>query len=304
MTTQNNPVAQSVHDRLRRIAADRKEDFNALLSRYGVERFLYRLTRTRHGKQFVLKGAMLFVLWFDRLHRPTRDLDLLGTGEITEETLRTIFTDACQFRVRADGLVFDPASMTVQEIRENQVYQGLRTKIKGRLGNARVDVQIDVGIGDAITPESIATDYPTLLDLPAPHLKVYPTETVVAEKLETMVQLGLRNSRMKDFFDIWLLAESFEFDGPTLAEAVRRTFELRQTQLEREPIFLTKTFEMNTSLEVQWKAFVRRGHLSEAPTEWPEVLARIRAFLQPIVSTLAEKQEFNMRWLARGPWRP
>lgn len=154
MTTQNNPVAQSVHDRLRRIAADRKEDFNALLSRYGVERFLYRLTRTRHGKQFVLKGAMLFVLWFDRLHRPTRDLDLLGTGEITEETLRTIFTDACQFRVRADGLVFDPASMTVQEIRENQVYQGLRTKIKGRLGNARVDVQIDVGIGDAITPES------------------------------------------------------------------------------------------------------------------------------------------------------
>jgi hypothetical protein len=229
MTPPNDPVAQSVHDRLLNLTAERREDFNRVLARYGIERLMYRLTKTRHGKRFVLKGAMLFLLWLDRPHRPTRDLDLLGSGEITESTLRAIFTDVCQARVKPDGLTFDPDSITVQEIRENQVYQGLRVKVRGRLGNARVDVQIDVGTGDIITPTPVEIDYPTLLDLPAPHLKTYPKETVVAEKLEAMIQLGLRNSRMKDFFDLWLMARHFEFDGPTLAESIRRTCERRQT---------------------------------------------------------------------------
>lgn len=158
MTRKNNPIVQSVHDRLRKIAADRKEDFNALLARYAVERLLYRLTRTLHGKRFVLKGAMLFILWFDRLHRPTRDLDLLGSGEITEETLRAIFTDVCRARVQADGLEFDPDSITVEDIRENQAYHGLRVRIRGKLGNARVGVQIDVGVGGIITPPPTPID--------------------------------------------------------------------------------------------------------------------------------------------------
>ncbi len=304
MTSQKHPVAQSIHDRLRGVAAERKEDFNALLSRYTVERFLYRLTRTRHGKRFVLKGAMLFTLWLNRLHRPTRDLDLLGSGEITTETLRAIFADVCQARVQADGLEFDPASITAQEIRENQVYQGLRARVRGRLGNARVDVQIDVGIGDAITPEPIDTDYPTLLDLPAPHLKAYPSETVVAEKLDAMVQLGLRNSRMKDFFDIWLLAGNLDFDGRTLAKAVQRTFERRQTPLEPAPVCLTDTFALDSSKGVQWKAFIRRSRLSDAPAEFPRVIEQVRVFLQPVVSTLAAGREFNMRWPPQGPWQP
>lgn len=302
MTPRKNPVAQSVHDRLHTIAVDRKEEFNALLSRYGVERFLYRLIQSRHGKRFVLKGAMLFVLWFDRLHRQTRDLDLLGSGEITEETLRAIFTDVCQMKVHPDGLEFDPASITIREIREGQVYQGLRVKVRGRLGNARVEVQIDVGVGDAITPEPIEVDFPTLLDLPAPHLKAYPSETVVAEKLDAMVQLGLRNSRMKDFFDIWLLAGNFHFDGRTLAEAVRRTFERRQTRLEPDPICLTETFATDASKVVQWKAFIQRSRLSDTPEEFSGIIENVRSFLRPMVSALAAGRDFDLRWPPGGPW--
>jgi len=303
MTWRDDPAAQSVHDRLRRLAADRREDFNALLARYGNERFLYRLSRTRHSKRFVLKGAMLFIVWLNRLHRPTRDLDLLGTGEITEATLREIFTDVCQARVKADGLAFDPASIAVREIRENQVYQGLRVKVRGRLGNARIDIQIDVGIGDSITPAPIEVDYPTLLDLPAPRIQTYPTETVVAEKLDAMVQLGLRNSRMRDFFDLWLMSQTFDFDGLILAEAIRRTFVRRQTALAAEPVCFTDAFAQDAAKHTQWRAFLRRSRLSDAPTEFPQVAEQVRAFLHPVIAALMGNTPFAQRWRPGGPWK-
>jgi len=303
MTWRDDPVAQSVHDRLRRLAADRREDFNALLARYGNERFLYRLSRTRHSKRFVLKGAMLFIVWLNRLHRPTRDLDLLGLGEITEATLREVFTDVCQTRVKSDGLAFDPDSIAVQEIRENQVYQGLRVKVRGRLGTARVDIQVDVGTGDAITPDPIEADYPTLLDLPAPRLQTYPTETVVAEKLDAMVQLGLRNSRMRDFFDLWLMARTFDFDGATLAEAIRQTFARRRTALALEPACFTDAFAQDSAKQTQWRAFLRRSRLSDAPSDFPEVVEQVRAFLHPAVIALAEATRFVQRWRPGGPWK-
>jgi len=303
MTPPNDPVAQSVHDRLLKRANERREDFNNVLTRYGVERFLYRLTRTRHGKRFVLKGAMLFVLWLDRPHRPTRDLDLLGSGEITESTLRAIFTDVCQARVKPDGLTFDSDSITVQEIRENQVYQGLRVKIRGRLGNAHIDVQIDVGIGDIITPAPVEVDYPTLLDLPSPHLKTYPKETVVAEKLDAMIQLGLRNSRMKDFYDLWLMARHFEFDGPTLTESIRLTCERRQTQVTADAACFSESYAHNPTKQVQWKAFLSRGRLTDAPQDFEQVMEQIRAFLQPVVITLNDGKPYNRQWPSGGPWR-
>jgi len=303
MTWRDDPVAQSVHDRLRRLAADRREDFNALLARYGNERFLYRLSRTRHSKRFVLKGAMLFIVWLNRLHRPTRDLDLLGTGEITEGTLREIFTDVCQAHVKADGLAFDPASISVQEIRENQLYQGLRVKVRGRLGNARIDIQIDVGIGDTITPDPIEADYPTLLDFPAPRLRTYPIETVVAEKLDAMVQLGLRNSRMRDFFDLWLMSRSFDFDGPVLTEAVRRTFTRRQTALVPDPVCFTNAFAQDAAKHTQWRAFLRRSRLSDAPTDFAQIAEQVRTFLHPVIVALAAGTRFAQRWRPGGPWR-
>jgi predicted nucleotidyltransferase component of viral defense system len=293
-----------VHDRLLSIAADRREDFNSVLARYVAERFLYRLTRTRHGKRFVLKGAMLFILWLGRLDRPTRDLDLLGSGEISEETLRTIFTDVCRARVRSDGLEFDEGSITVREIRENQVYQGFRVKVRGRLGNARVGVHVDVGVGDAVTPEPTETDYPTLLDLPSPRLKTYPRETVVAEKLNAMVQLGLRNSRMKDFFDLWLMSKSFAFDGIMLAESIRRTFERRQTLLETQSVCFQDAFARDTSKQTQWKALVQRGHLVDVPNEFRAVMEQIRRFLHPVIVACAERRDFDMQWPLGGPWQP
>ena len=247
---------------------------------------------------------MLFILWFGRLDRPTRDLDLLGSGEISEETLRAIFADVCCARVKSDGLEFDTDSITVQEIRENQVYQGLRVKIRGRLGNARVGVQVDVGVGDAITPEPTEMDYPTLLDLPSPRLKTYPRETVVSEKLNAMVQLGLRNSRMKDFFDLWLMSRSFEFDGIVLAESVRRTFDRRQTPLEPQPVCFQEAFGGDTSKQTQWKALIQRGRLMDVPNEFHAVMEQIRRFLHPVLIASAEHRVFDMQWPLGGPWQP
>lgn len=304
MTWRDDPVAQSVHHRLRRIAADRREDFNALLVLYANERFLYRLSRTRHSRRFVLKGAMMFIVWLNRLHRPTRDLDLLGIGEITEATLRKIFTQVCEARVKADGLTFDPASIVVQEIRENQVYQGLRVKLRGRLGNARIDIQVDVGTGDTITPNPIEADYPTLLELPAPRLRTYPIETVVAEKLDAMVQLGLRNSRMRDFFDLWLMSRSFDFDGPVLAEAIQRTFARRGTALATEPTCFTDAFAQDASKNTQWHAFLRRSRLSDTPTAFAQVVDQVRTFLQPVIVALVEGRRVPQRWRPGGPWQP
>lgn len=171
-----DPVARSVHDRLLKLATSRKEDFNAMLGRYGNERVLYRLTRTKHGKRFVLKGASLFVLWLGRVHRPTRDLDLLGLGKIDAAALKTIFEDVCRASVEPDGLKFDPASVTVGEIREGQEYQGLRVTLRGAMGTARLSVQMDVGLGDAITPTPEEATYPTLLEMPAPRMKAYPRD--------------------------------------------------------------------------------------------------------------------------------
>ena len=179
----SNPKAQSVRDRLARIAADRKEDFNLLLIRFASERFLYRLSKTEFVDRFVLKGASLFLIWADEPHRPTRDIDLLGFGLITEDEVRRIFSIVAQVDVESDGLEFDADGITVSEIREGEIYQGLQVKLPGVLGTARVSVQIDIGTGDIVTPAPEVTDYPTLLDFPAPRLKIYPPETVIAENL-------------------------------------------------------------------------------------------------------------------------
>ena len=303
MKPPKDPVAQSVFDRLKTLAVQRKEDFNSLLARYSNERFLYRLSRTEHAPRFVLKGAMLFVVWLNRLHRPTRDMDFLGYGEITEQNLRAVFTGICGLEAEPDGLVFDASSIEVEALRENQVYHGLRVKIAGKLGNARANIQIDVGIGDAVFPEPVEIDYPTLLNLPSPRLKIYPAETVVAEKLDAMLQLGLRNSRMKDFFDLWLISRTFTFDGVVLSEAVRRTTERRQTIVDDVPVCFTDEFVEDPSKQNQWKAFLRQGRLSEAPDNFTDAMAILRPFLQPLVTAVRSNSGFAMRWPAGGPWR-
>jgi predicted nucleotidyltransferase component of viral defense system len=224
-------VGASVRARLLQLAKRRGDDFQLLLTRYANERLLYRLTKSPHAGLFLLKGAALFTLWTGQAHRATRDVDLLGFGEPSVERLRAIFTEVVALDVDDDGVVFDASSLKVEPIREDQLYGGIRLVMIARITNAQVRLQVDVGFGDAVTPEAQSVEFPPLLDFPAPQLRAYPKETVVAEKLEALVQLGLANTRMKDFYDLVALSNLFEFEGQLLVDAISATFVRRGTTL-------------------------------------------------------------------------
>jgi predicted nucleotidyltransferase component of viral defense system len=226
----NGPdVGASVRARLLTIAKADGQDFNFVLTRYALERLLYRLGQSRYAERFLLKGALLFDLWFDIPHRPTRDIDLLGFGSAEPLIAERIFRELCSaVAVPEDGMHFQPETVRVQAIRKAANYGGLRVTLSGRLANARCPVQVDLGFGDAVTPGPETVDYPSLLkDLPSPRLKAYPRETVVSEKLQALVVLGIANSRMKDYFDLWVLSWHSTFDGATLTGAIDATFARR-----------------------------------------------------------------------------
>lgn len=216
-------IAASVRQRLLERSRQRGEDFQFILSRYASERLLYRLSVSPHREGFVLKGALLFLLWGGELHRPTRDLDLLGFGDSSVAALEKVFRELCATTVEDDGLVFVAESVVAGQIREDQEYGGVRVKLVAMLERAKIPMQVDIGFGDAITPAARWHNYPTLLDAPPPRLRTYPRETVVAEKLEAMVSLGMSNSRMKDFYDVAVLARQFDFDGARSAVSSRAT---------------------------------------------------------------------------------
>ena len=251
-------TAASVKQRLLNRARAKKEDFNLLLIKYALERVLYRIGQSQHRDVFVLKGALLFELWTDQTRRPTRDADFLSQGENTLERFQKIFEEICELNVADDGLRFDTASVKVGRIKEDQDYEGIRVTFLGYLEKGRLPVQIDIGFGDAITPEPVWTSYPTLLENPSPILLAYPRETVLAEKFEAMVKLGIANTRMKDFHDLNTLASLFPFSSPSLSEAIRRTFERRKTPLPQEalPTALTAEFYNDPTKQKQWEAFV------------------------------------------------
>jgi predicted nucleotidyltransferase component of viral defense system len=224
-------VAASVRQRLLNLARERGEDFGLVLTHYALERVMYRLSVSGHREQFVLKGAMLFALWGGDPHRPTRDLDLLGHGTIDTQRLEQIFREVISVEVEKDGLEFLTETVRGARIREDEEYEGVRVQLEARLATARIKVQIDVGFGDVMTPAPQEIEYPVLLDFPAPRLRTYPRETVVAEKFEALVKLGIANSRMKDFYDLWVMARDFEFEGALLSQAIKATFERRGTAL-------------------------------------------------------------------------
>jgi len=251
----------SVRQRLLNLATERKEDFGLVLTRYGLERFLYRLSVSPHRDSFVLKGALLLQLWTAETYRPTRDLDLLGRG-ISNIGYRKIFSEVCSQKVEDDGLMFLPDTIRVERIRDDEAYEGVRVRVEARLGDVRVPLQIDVGLGDAIVPASEELEYPTLLKFPAPKLHAYSKESVVAEKFEAMVKLGMANSRMKDFYDLWVLARRFEFESGILAAAIQATFETRRTTLPKSsPLALQADFYELPSKQTQWRAFLRKSGL-------------------------------------------
>lgn len=297
-------VSASVRARLLRLARERSEDFQLLLARYANERLLYRLASSPHSERFILKGATLFMLWTGKAHRATRDVDLLGFGDPTPEHLRRVFAEVLALDVGDDGVSFAGNSLDVGPIREDQEYGGIRVVTFAEIDSARVRIQVDVGYGDAVTPAPVIAEVPALLDFPAPRLRAYPRETVVAEKLEAMVQLGQANSRMKDFYDLVVLSRMFEFDGALLASAIRATFERRGTPLPTAlPVALTSAFADDPAKRMQWSAFARKSGADDVE-DLAVTVATITRFIVPPLRAAEGGVSWTSRWPAGGPWTP
>jgi predicted nucleotidyltransferase component of viral defense system len=294
----------SVHRRLLNISRETGTDPNYIWSRYAMERLLYRLSVSDHAGEFALKGAMLFMVWTGRTYRPTYDLDLLGFGEDSAERLTAVFKKLCAQKVEPDGLVFDAGSVKVESIRQDQAYQGQRVKLVAGLGKARITIQVDVGFGDVITPKAEEVAFPALLDFPAPRVRACTRETVVAEKLHALAVLGMANSRMKDFCDLYVLAGDFPFDGAVLVKAIKATFRRRRTQLPASaPLALTDDFAADGTKASQWGAFVRKSGLGKSMPGLPEAISRLREHLLPPLEAAAGRGPVPERWLPGGPWK-
>lgn len=295
--------AASAYARLKNIADTTDWTFMHLLVRYATERFLYRLSISPNAKQFVLKGGNLFVIWQEgQNYRPTIDSDLLCFGDAEPYHLEAVFRAVCQTEPSApDGMIYDVASIETSPIREDSEYGGTRILLNAHLGQARTRLQFDIGIGDAITPAPEMAEYPVLLNTnPAPLLKIYPMATAIAEKTEAMVSRGIVNSRMKDFYDIWLLSELFDHRYTTLAKAIRNTFERRGIQMPTEiPIAWTPVFSTNASKVTQWRAFIRKSKLDSAPSDFSVVIKRIADFLRP---ACFPPVRLPTKWIAGKGW--
>jgi predicted nucleotidyltransferase component of viral defense system len=296
-------LAASVRQRLENIAHSTGRPFQEVLQYYAMERFLYRLSQSSYADRFVLKGALMFNVWRAPTSRPTKDIDLLGRMESNVELLAEIMRDVCRQSVDPDGVAFDPGSVQGMLIKEDADYEGVRVTIRGSLENARIPMQIDIGFGDVMFPGPEVTDYPTILDYAAPRLRAYSRETAVAEKFEAMVKLGLLNSRMKDFYDIWLLSRQFDFAGAVLASAIQKTFAHRGTNVDTQPTAFTDVFADDPTKATQWHAFVRKSLLTEAPSDLATVVDAIAAFLAQPAAAVAEGRPFEATWNAPGPWR-
>jgi predicted nucleotidyltransferase component of viral defense system len=290
-------VGASVRARLLDRARAERSDFQILLTRYALERLLYRLSVSAHRDRFILKGAMLFVTWVADPFRPTRDLDLLAYGDNGADAIAETFRVICAGRVADDGVTFDVGALEAVPIREEAEYGGVRVRTTATIAGARIPIQVDVGFGDAVTPAPVEIDYPVLLNAPAPHLRAYPVETVVAEKFQALATLGMANSRLKDFYDLWLIAQTFELRQSVLADAVRRTFERRETALPIDtPAGLSDEFAAAWS--AQWRTFLTRERMAAAPDGFAAVIVDLRNFLMPLAGASTEERV----WTPGGPW--
>ena len=304
-TGKSKHLPVSVRQRLRNLRDKTGEDYQLLLTTYAVERLLYRLSQSEYADRFVLKGAMLFVALTGKPHRATRDLDLLGYGDASAEHIAQVFWQISTTSVESDGMVFDPESITVQAIREDQVYESQRVRLMARLDTAVFPITIDIGFGDVVTPDVKFVAFPSLLDFPEPQVLAYPPETVVAEKLQALVYLGMRNSRMKDFYDLYLMARTFSFEGPVLIEAIRATFTRRETNLPKDrPVALRAQFSEDPVKQTQWEGFLNRSGLSDAPMKLLTVVETLNTFLIPLLSAAEAGGEYNQVWRDSGPWQP
>ena len=293
-------VAASVRQRLLNRARSDKRPFNELLQYYAMERFLYRLSRSDHAGRFILKGALMLRVWRAPEFRPTMDIDVLGRTSNDEASIIAQIRDILATPSPDDGLHFDAGSIEAERITEDADYAGLRIRFRATLDTARITMQVDIGFGDIIYPGPEEADLPVMLDFPAPRLLCYSRESAIAEKFEAMVALGALNSRMKDFYDIWLLSRQFDFDGARLTEAVRLTFNQRGTTMPDEIEAFTETFA--ETKQIQWQAFHRRLGQDHVPASFIQVVGVLSIFLAPVSNHLSTGGILPSQWIAPGPW--
>jgi predicted nucleotidyltransferase component of viral defense system len=296
-------IAASVHQRLLNKARETNRSFSELVQYFAMERFLYRLSKSTYADKFILKGALMLAVWKAPLARPTMDIDMLGQGDNSMEVIVDMIRNFCRQAVEPDGIIFDAGSVSAARITEDADYEGVRVKLRGRLDTVRITIQIDIGFGDVVVPKAKTIIYPTILDLPKPHLIGYSRESTVAEKFEAMVKLGILNSRMKDFFDIWFLSRQFDFTGKTLEKAIKTTFSIRSTGIPTVPTAFTPDFSRDPTKDAQWKAFIRKNRLINIPKDFHKIIADVTMFLRPVVESITSKRPFHSSWKAPGPWK-
>ncbi|MFH0783186.1 MAG: nucleotidyl transferase AbiEii/AbiGii toxin family protein [Pseudomonadota bacterium] len=293
-------VPSSVRQRLLNRAKIDKRPFHELLQYYAMERFLYRLSGSAHADCFILKGALMLKVWSSSEFRSTMDIDMLGRTSNEETSIIAQIRDIMAVDVEPDGLTFNPDSIQSERITEDADYEGIRIRFRGSLDSARVSMQIDIGFGDIVYPGPVESDLPTMLGSPVPRLLCYSRESAIAEKFEAMAKLGALNSRMKDFYDIWLLSRQFDFDGAKLAEAIRLTFERRGTVMPVEIEAFDEPFI--SAKQIQWSAFWKRLQQDHVPVSFRDIVSAVETFLVPVASTTSQGTTKPMSWIASGPW--
>ncbi|MBN1586033.1 MAG: nucleotidyl transferase AbiEii/AbiGii toxin family protein [Candidatus Omnitrophica bacterium] len=298
-------VGASVLAKLQNKAEGSKQPFAEILQYYGMERFLYRLSQSEYAEQFILKGALMFTAWDVPERRTTRDIDFLARLGNELAVIENVVKGICQVQVVPDGITFDPDTTRAEKIKEDADYEGIRVKFRGFVDRALIPMQIDFGFGDIVYPRPRAIDYPAILDFPKPHLKGYTAESVVSEKFESMIYLGSANSRMKDFYDLWLLARRFDFKGADLAGAIKKTFDRRKTPLPQgAPLFTEEIYDEQSDRQGLWKAFLSKRQINHAPEQLSMAAKSIEDFLVKPLEVISKDQVFKEVWKASGPWHP
>ena len=294
-------IAASVKARLLHKSKQENRPFQELVQYYAMQRFLYRLSQSPHSKCFILKGGLTLRAWNASLSRPTMDIDMLGKISIKETSIVSKMLDVISVDVTSDGLLFFPESITSEPIMKETKYRGIRIQFQAKLDTMRLNMHLDIGFDDVIFPKAKMIEFPTILDFPAFYLLCYSRESVIAEKFETMIKLRELNSRMKDFFDIWLLSRNFDFDGGQLAEAIRLTFEQRGTKFPTEIVAFSQEFI--SAKQIQWKSFRRKLKQTHLPQTFEQIVITIENFISPIVVSLSHQIPFFRKWTSPGPWK-
>ncbi len=297
-------IEASVKAQLQNKAKEIDRPFAEVLQYYGIERFLYRLSKSKYADRFIIKGALLFIVWQIPQRRTTLDIDFLARFDNQVTIIETVIKNVCNIAVEPDGLKFDSQTIAGRKIKEDADYEGVRVKFTGFLDRAQIPMQIDVGFGDIVYPKIKAIDYPIILDFPKPYLRGYPQESVISEKFEAMIKLGLLNSRMKDFYDIWLMLRQFEFKGANLVEAIKKTFKHRKTDIPyNKPLFADEIYDVKSDRQTLWRTFLKKGDIQHAPDTLSVTAKEIENFLVEPIIAINEKVKFDKTWKSPRGWK-